>query len=539
MKITEGRTWSHALCVLVALAFCNVPMVEAQLPPGIRVVALSGSATPDGNGVFGSFGTPSLNNAGQVVFRAFLNDTLGGNTDNQGLYLADSSSIAKIARNGDVSPFDGRDFLEIERPSLNDAGQVAFRSRVFTPTGDFSSDNGIFLFDGGQLTSVAQTGVAAPDGDGNFLSVNRPEINASGEVAYYGVLDNTAVGRSSGIYRSGNGSITEIARVGRVLPAGDGIFEDIGAGGPTLAFNDAGQVAFGAVVMRGSDGDRDTGALFLSDGSSTIEIQRFGQTAPSGDGILSSQGIPLLNDNGHVLISNFYDNTAGGGDTNLGISLYKDETTQELIRKGDIVPSGNGTFGTFGIFLGVFGSDFNNSDNVAFYSQLNNTNSGNDDNLAIFLTQDGILKEVVRRGQPAPDGNGVFSVPGSIDSPAPTLNDSGQVIFFTTYNNTVGDSPANTAIVFYDANLGLQDVVRQGDSVLGSAVTRVDINQFSLFSANQDGTGRSLNDRGEVAFRFSLADGRSGIALWSIPEPATAYLLLLAMLTGTLHRSVR
>lgn len=37
----------------------------------------------------------------------------------------------------------------------------------------------------------------------------------------------------------------------------------------------------------------------------------------------------------------------------------------------------------------------------------------------------------------------------------------------------------------------------------------------------------SLNDFGQVVYQFSLADGRSGIALYTIPEPASLTLLAL------------
>ena len=36
-----------------------------------------------------------------------------------------------------------------------------------------------------------------------------------------------------------------------------------------------------------------------------------------------------------------------------------------------------------------------------------------------------------------------------------------------------------------------------------------------------------MNDLGQVAYVFRLADGRSGIAVWQIPEPTTTILLAL------------
>jgi hypothetical protein len=52
------------------------------------------------------------------------------------------------------------------------------------------------------------------------------------------------------------------------------------------------------------------------------------------------------------------------------------------------------------------------------------------------------------------------------------------------------------------------------------------------FSGSGSGYGdeqSGFNESGipRIAYRFSLADGRSGIAIWTLPEPATWALLIL------------
>ena len=44
-----------------------------------------------------------------------------------------------------------------------------------------------------------------------------------------------------------------------------------------------------------------------------------------------------------------------------------------------------------------------------------------------------------------------------------------------------------------------------------------------------------LNDAGQLAFRYSLADGTNGVAVASVPEPGSALLVTLG-LAGLLSR---
>jgi hypothetical protein len=83
----------------------------------------------------------------------------------------------------------------------------------------------------------------------------------------------------------------------------------------------------------------------------------------------------------------------------------------------------------------------------------------------------------------------------------PSVNNHGAVAFF---GFSVFDSTAPTGI-FMEASGGqsLIPVIRPGDTLFGSTVTAVDLGRFAL------------NDRFELAFQYSLADGRSGIAIAS------------------------
>jgi len=72
-------------------------------------------------------------------------------------------------------------------------------------------------------------------------------------------------------------------------------------------------------------------------------------------------------------------------------------------------------------------------------------------------------------------------------------------------------------------------VARAGDLLLGSSITELDL--VSAGTAGRVRSGLSMNGPTRVAYRFVLADGREGIAVWSlVPEPGSAVLVCLAML---------
>lgn len=100
------------------------------------------------------------------------------------------------------------------------------------------------------------------------------------------------------------------------------------------------------------------------------------------------------------------------------------------------------------------------------------------------------------------------------------INNAGQMVFSA---RLVG-SKIGKGIFFYDDNLGLLNVIQEGDSFLGSAISRYNFSGDTTSGGERSG----FNDLGQLAFQFVLADGRSGIAVWSpVPEPASVRMLAL------------
>ncbi len=257
------------------------------------------------------------------------------------------------------------------------------------------------------------------------------------------------------------GTTRVIAQTGDAAPDGNGSFAGFfvrAAYTNSIGLNDLGQVAFRAELTGTVDEDVDWIGIFRGDGSAQpVQIARGGQGAHDGNGTFFFFGSPALNSSGQTaFLGNLFDTTGGS-------------TDDEGIFRGD-------------------GS--------------------------------AALVQIVRAGQAAPDGNGIFLDFGADIA----LNDAGQAAFTAFLTDTSGGSADDLGIYLYDDGLGLLQVAREGDAFLGSMITEL---FFSPGFSQQD-EGSGLNNLGQVAYSYRLADGRSGVAIWSIPEPASAAWLLAA-----------
>jgi len=129
--------------------------------------SMCGDASPIGGHFggffFGTFFTPDINDAGDVLF---LCDVNGGSSRRAlFLYRAALGQIVKVAAVGDPSPIGGT-FGAVGPGSLNNSGKVVFLASGVGITRD------IFMWDDRVVTKVAAVGDSAPGG-GTFLSLAR------------------------------------------------------------------------------------------------------------------------------------------------------------------------------------------------------------------------------------------------------------------------------------------------------------------------------------------------------------------------------
>jgi hypothetical protein len=122
----------------------------------------------------------------------------------------------------------------------------------------------------------------------------------------------------------------------------------------------------------------------------------------------------------------------------------------------------------------------------------------------------------------------VTPVPGkffrAFFSGAISSNADGQIAFLAELANTANGAAAGKGLYFYDPQDGLQEIIRTGDSFGGSTVTNLLFNGTFLNAISNQSPDTSLsglNDSGEVAFAFDLANGQSGLSIWSSESPTT------------------
>jgi len=519
----------YHLSMAILLLPAPISETAATAQVATNVIALTGDAAPDGNGSFSYFINPALNDAGQVAFVARLADTRGSRSDDLGIFRGNGSSThVQIARKGQAVPdgsgtFSPSFFFGPPALALNEAGHVAFVGH-FTDTFAGSNDSiGLFRGNGpSSLIQIARSGDVAPDSNGAFSRLgisHNPTLNDTGQAAFRSFLTSTSGGNidSSGIFRGdGTSSPVQIAREGDATTDGNGRFSSF----DIPALNNIGQVAFHSFLTGTIGGSSDNSSIFRGDGtSSPVQIAREGQTAPDGNGSFSSfLSFPVLNDSGQVAFLSSLTGTNGGNSDDVGIFRGNGTSSPvQIARAGNVAPDGNGNFSDF------IDSTINDSGQVAFLGLLTGTRSGFRDDRGIFRG-DGMSRPVqlAREGQTAPDGKGIFS-----EFRNPALNDAGQAAFLAYFTSNSSGS-RDHGLYLYDDLLGLMQVARVGDTLLDSTITRLSFVDSSAFIGDEQS---GLNEHGQIAFQFALADGREGIAVASVvPEPST---LLLGMIAST------
>lgn len=499
------------------------------------ILATTRDATPDGNGVFSTFFAPVLNDAGQVAFSARLANTANGSRDDEGLFLTSvaDANIVRIAREGlNATSFDGTfSYLNGSGVLLNNAGHIVFGGT------SRSSGRGIFRSAGtrGTLTQLIGVGESAPDGNGTFFDFGIVALNDAGQIAFAGLLTDTVNSSddSLGIFTVDDTAsrVTQVARQGQTAPDANGVFSSINA--PSL--NATGQTAFRATLVGTTGGTTDDRGVFRGD-DSLAQIVREPRPTPDPnivpDDLIDIEyfdKIVAINDSGQVAFNGVF---PGSSDPATESILLDDGTPGGLV---EIARQGQVRSGSSIRFTRLFKRVLlNNSGQVAFGAALTDTSVGVESGSGYFRsdgTSTGLI-QIVKSGDAAPNSDGILDGFNGFE-----LNDAGQAAFSASLFGTASGLNNISGLFFYDDGLGIVEIAREGDSLLGSTITSLGFKD----SETQQSQGSGFNNLGQVAYRFTLADGRSGIALWSmpIPEPASIILLGLALIGCASQNRVR
>ena len=218
----------------------------------LALVAREGNAAPGTSAKFLSFSTPLLTGAGQVVFRSGLRKEGEPIGNDGGVWSEVGGSLSLVAHTGDIAPGTTVGFSDfsLDRPAVNEAGQIAFRAGLSGDGVEAINDKGTWSQRGGALTLIGREGDAAAGTPADFDLLNRLVLNSEGKMAFLGRLVGEGVHGSNNhaIWSEGGGSLDLLARQGSLAPGTNGNFISF----QSLVFNDAGQAGFLA-KLRGSD----------------------------------------------------------------------------------------------------------------------------------------------------------------------------------------------------------------------------------------------------------------------------------------------
>jgi len=246
---------------LAVVASASVPAdrrrgVLRGSPTTVSIVALSGSAS----GEFRSFGSPSLNNTGDLVFTA---EVIGA-----------SGVLIKTAgdRLATVADANGNTFASFPpQPAINDAGVVLFPTFLRTET------PAVFKADG-ELTELANGSLFDAD-----FQVRASSLNGPGQASLIAV-GTTGVQRV--LIQDALGQLVTTASTE------SGAYANLSQGDNSPAINDAGMVAFWAGLPAGHPG------------SSPGPIPAAGKVLQTGDPLFGSTVVEIslggLNNRGEI-----------------------------------------------------------------------------------------------------------------------------------------------------------------------------------------------------------------------------------------------
>ena len=435
------------------LLFLASPLVMAQVT---EVLAISPVAAPDGNGTIENFihqvGFPDntgltrsygviLNDAGQVVFPAYLTGTAGGqDNDDSGLYFIDDDDeeVIQLYRAGDPVPDgDGRFYYVNNQhvPALNNNGLVAVgQFAIQNDSGDLFEWLGLTVGPGETPRLFIRENEPVPGGQDLVQSISPPGLTDLGQLTFSGRLQGTdPLGISTSFLGdAATGAIEIVAREGEMPPNGDGHYTIVSAPG----INAAGEIVLGASI-RGSSELDDSGLFFIeADGKTMRPIARVGDPMPNGN-VLSFflSRVATLNTSGQVGYATYSAPCSNCPANTQHLFRYDaaTDTSTELLRTGTPSPDGGLWYQFKNQFRITEPHEFNDAGQVAFHGE---TLRGGLIFSGFYRTDGTETIRAADNGEYTPSGNGLFLITseccnGWDPDDVVHLNEQGQMAFFT------------------------------------------------------------------------------------------------------------
>src|SRR3954452_4930207 len=411
-------------------------------------------------------GQPSMNNAGQVVFRG--QDSRTGNPN--GLWMSSPSANSILAIKGGAMPGGGTyptgAAASFNSYQINNAGQSAWR--LGASTGAFATSAGTptrFVMNGDFAPGTTTSGPLATFGN---LSNGMPLFNQAGNVATMAslvlnatltppVVATSGIGNSSGVWIGAPGNPQLVLRQNDTLTSLD----------PT------GNTRVGLMQSLG----------FVLNGNTRYAVV----TALQGSNVITGTG---ANSNSSMILTN------------------RNGSLESVARHGDAAPDAAGA-PTANLYRSIANSapGFNDLGHIAFTSSLRDAAGTQTATGALFSdVGSGTMRQIAKIGDTLPTiysrtGSPLSEVNGvtwGLSYGNPLINSADQLLFTPTGLGNTGGTTNTGGIMQMDPNGTMHKIERNGDvAILGGAPNGTDA-FFSSTSSYQ------INALGQVAFMSNL-----------------------------------
>lgn len=336
---------------------------------------------------------------------------------------------------------------------------------------------------GANLRVVAYEGGPAPNVPGGVFSspFGTPMLNAHGQVAFLAKL----VGRGTGLWSEGGGSLRMVAEEGQPAPGLAG--ENFWRFNYTPAINDSGKISFRAEYGINSQ------AIWIERDGGSLEL-----VAARGDSAIGSGGnhftypfAPAVNNSGQYLFYSQLENSLSGlwsdtGGTRAAIAVGGQQPVD--------VPTGAKFSTMYGEYLG--------EDGLITFAAYMAEGSGDvtaDNRMGLWSDREGTMKLIYRTGSQAPG-----TPTGAIfrDFTSFRVNEVGKIALLATLKPGGGGVSGYTEGIWAEGSGGLELVTRRGTQAPGAPVGA----SFATFNS------LAFNNEGSVVFQARLLSGAGGIS---------------------------
>jgi hypothetical protein len=518
--------WPLFIAIVLTVGVVTLP-VRAEPGYLLRHVALSGQPAPgaDPGDSFTAFGSPTMNDLGQVAFPANVVGPAGGNNR---LFFEQPSGLQLVAQTGVDQPNlpGGVHIQSFSRIVPNNTGQVAFSADLSGSGVSSGNDTAAILFDGNALDFQLREGDPVPG-----LSPPRTagwvrSLRFNG--GYIGARTTLSPGAENVVLVGTPGSFAIPIREGMPAPGHPtgSVIQSMTVQGSNWLYqlNEKGDISLRTTVQLPS-GSRPR-AIYRTQGRALDLVAKVGDGAPTSTPgtTFTGFGEPSMNNSG---VSAFYGVTEGTtGPSPQGIWAGTPGDLRSVVDPGQSHP--DLPAGQYIYWFPGWNAVINDPAEVAFAAYLGGTGVTNQNDGSLWAEIDGQLGLIAREGETPPGLSDEISF-GTFVA-APDWSDSGQMSFYSTLRGPGLTGDNNTTLWLTDEHGTPVLIAWQGHPFdLGGGDVRI-IDEISTWvnqGSNNFGRSVGLNDLGDLAFTLRFTDGTSGVFVARIPEPPTVVILLL------------